>query len=136
MILEAPGPKAIASGLVSLDNEDQTARNLKSQLAEVKMARQDVVLWNVVPWYLGDGQRIEAATRADIDSGKPYLQRLVLLLPRLECILLFGEKAREAHVFLSGITRARILGCHHPAPRGMRGENREENMKVLKMLSE
>jgi uracil-DNA glycosylase len=48
VLLETPGPKAVASGFVSRDNPDPTARNLGLVLDEAGLLRSDVVIWNVV----------------------------------------------------------------------------------------
>jgi hypothetical protein len=49
ILLETPGPKAVASRFVSRDNPDPSARNLGRVLDDARLARADVVLWNVVP---------------------------------------------------------------------------------------
>ena len=53
-LLEAPGPKALKTGLISFDNPDPTAKNFCKQLEESKISKKDVAVWNVIPWYLGN----------------------------------------------------------------------------------
>lgn len=48
-LLEAPGPKARNSGFVSMNNPDQTARNLFELSREASLDRRDMVTWNAVP---------------------------------------------------------------------------------------
>jgi hypothetical protein len=137
LLLEAPGPQAVASGIISFDNSDPTAANLRKQLADAGIRREDVVLWNVVPWYLGDLVNIRSATREDILCGMRYLAPLLRLLPELRCIVLLGKKAREAHVFLSCLTHARILAGHHTSLRGqLRLYAHDENVRVFRMMAD
>jgi uracil-DNA glycosylase len=137
-VLEAPGPGAIASKKVSLDNDDLSARNLRMQMAEAGVDRVDIALWNIVPWYLGNdsGTQIRAAVSADIRKGLRFLDAVIEALPRLEAIVLVGGAARQAHVHLSHTTSARILSCHHPSPR-VQNINRaaaEENVRVFRRM--
>jgi uracil-DNA glycosylase len=57
------------------------------------MDRRRTVTWNVVPWYIGSGTKIRAATGTDLGAGRPALVRLLSLLPRLKAIVLLGRKA-------------------------------------------
>lgn len=43
-VLEAPGPKAVASGFIALDNADQTAKNFRTQLADAGVRPADIAL--------------------------------------------------------------------------------------------
>jgi len=118
-VLEAPGPKAVASGLITLNNPDLTARNFRTQLELAGISSADIALWNVVPWYIGNSEqsRIRAAKGSDVKCGLEYLVSVVSAMPKLECIVLVGGAARQAHVALSHQTHARILSCHHPSPK-------------------
>lgn len=80
-ILEAPGPQAIASGFVSCDNPDLSARNMTTLLAEAGIERRHIVAWNIVPWYLGDGKKISPPTKRDRDAGLVCLHRLLPCCP-------------------------------------------------------
>ena len=51
-LLEAPGPKALQTGYVSLNNPDPSARNFRRQLSKAGIEAQEIAIWNVVPWYL------------------------------------------------------------------------------------
>jgi hypothetical protein len=96
-LLEAPGPKATefrgGSGFVSCDNNDSTAQNTWETRVEAGVARHLVVHWNVVPYYLGDGQRIKAATDDDLSATGALLSEMLALLPELRCVILGGEAA-------------------------------------------
>jgi len=137
-VLEAPGPKAVATGVVSFDNPDRTAANFRAQLQEAGIDRKDIAIWNVVPWYLGNGEgtRIRSALARDVKLGLTYLEAVIQAIGGLRCIVLVGGAARQAHVRLSHATRARILSCHHPSPKVqniMRGAA-EENIAVFRFM--
>ncbi len=63
-LLEAPGAKAVASGFVSRNNPDETARNFFDLNMAAGIARRDTVCWNVVPWYIGTGTKREMTCNA------------------------------------------------------------------------
>ena len=115
-VLEAPGPKAVETGFVSFDNPDQTAKNFRDQLEKAQISRSDMVVWNIVPWYVGNAEKtqIRAVQRNEVSVGSAYLRQLLKLLPNLRCIVLIGGAARRAHVPLSSATAVRIISCHHP----------------------
>ncbi len=114
-LLEAPGSKAVGSGFISRDNPDQTARNFRKLLSTARIPREETLLWNIVPWYIGTGRRIRPARRSDVESGQEYLRQLLSLLPRLRIVVLVGKKAQAARHVVEQITKARILETLHPS---------------------
>lgn len=137
-LLEAPGPKAIQTGYVSFENPDPTARNFRDQLAKAGIDRTEIALWNIVPWYIGnsDGSKIRAATSKDISDGIEYLQPLISLMSQLKCIVLVGGASRQAHMFLSRISTARIVCCHHPSSRVLNSNPSaaHENVEIFRFI--
>jgi len=134
-LLEAPGPIAKKTGEISLKNKDPSARNLREQLRVAGIGHKDLALWNVVPWYLSNdpGTSIRAATASDVREGIEYLVELIEAMPNLRCIVLVGGAARQAHMFLSRKTTARIVTCHHTSARAT-NSNRDaarENIEVF-----
>lgn len=121
LLLEAPGPKAVKTGYISFDNPDPSARNLREQLTASGFVRDEIAIWNVVPWYLGnnDATSIRPAMAADVRAGFQYLGLVVAAMPNLRCIVLVGHAARQAHMFLSKTTTARVVCCHHTSARVM-----------------
>jgi len=140
LLLEAPGPRAATptGGYVSFDNQDPTARNLKSQLEEADISRSDIVIWNVVPWYIGekDQSKIRSAKSSDINSALQHLDNLIKALKKIECVVLVGGAARKAHIHLSFSTNLRILSCHHPSAkvRNSNPASHAENVMVFKAM--
>lgn len=117
LLLEAPGPQSVATGFVSRDSPNGTARNLRALLIESGIPREAMLLWNVVPWYVGNGRRIRPVTKVDIDEAIGSLESLLGLLPRLERIVLVGRKAQAVEARLR--ERRPDLELHftwHPSP--------------------
>jgi uracil-DNA glycosylase len=117
-LLEAPGPKAVGSGFISRNNPDQTAKNMNELLQEAQIPRRNTLLWNIVPWYVGDQGRIRPVNKQDIRQALPFLQRLLQLLPHLEAVVLVGRKAQNALVEIQKLAPdISIYQCYHPSPR-------------------
>jgi predicted house-cleaning noncanonical NTP pyrophosphatase (MazG superfamily)/uracil-DNA glycosylase len=96
ILLEAPGPKAVATRFTSMDNPDPTARNLRGFLGEAGIPRSSVLLWNLVPWFLSKPTgSIKAASAADIREAQKYLHALLAVLPCLGGVLLLGRQAQR-----------------------------------------
>lgn len=115
-LLEAPGPKAVKSGFISRNNPDPTARNMHEMLARAGLRRRDTVLWNVVPWYLGNGRKIAAATNAELISGAKQVRDLLPLLPSVRCVVLVGKKAQRAAKGMT-VKGTKIYATYHPSNR-------------------
>ena len=117
LLLEAPGPQSVATGFVSRDSPNATARNLRALLEDAAIPREAVLVWNVVPWYVGDGRRIRPVNDADLDEAHEYLERVLGLMERLETIVLVGRKAQQVEPRLfAWRDRVDIVRTWHPSP--------------------
>lgn len=116
-LLEAPGPKAVDSAFISRNNPDPTAQNMCRLLREASIARKDTLLWNIVPWYVGDGSRIRAVNKDDIQQASSYLKDLLGLLPNLKVLALVGQKSQSAKSQIQQLTDLPIAPTHHPSAR-------------------
>ena len=112
-LLEAPGPQAVGSGFVSRNNPDPTARNLWHLMRDAGIPRSDTLIWNIVPWYVGENGHILPVKAKDIREAMPYLSELLNLLPHLQKIVLIGKKAQSAEPFIRSITLLSITGTYH-----------------------
>ncbi len=114
-LMEAPGPKAVASGFISRDNPDPTARNLKNMLVSADIEREQSALWNLVPWYIGNEtvSKIRAATKRDAEQSASALQQLWPLFPKLQAIVLMGRKAQGAQKAIEEATDLTIFPTFH-----------------------
>lgn len=138
-LLEAPGPRAVQSGFVSRDNPDETAKNFFELNAEAGLDRKSTVVWNVVPWYIGTGTRIRAATPADLTAGLRPLPRFLGLLQMLRVVVLVGRKAERAKSWIATAwPELRMLACQHPSAMFVNRApgNRGKILQVLKMAAQ
>jgi uracil-DNA glycosylase len=124
-VLEAPGAKAVASGLVSRNNPDESARNMFLLLQEAGFNRSETALWNIVPWYIGTGKKIRPAKFEDIQAGFPYLLQVVERMSDLKGLVLVGKKAGKVKPHLTKLLEIPVWETYHPSPLFV--NNRPEN---------
>jgi len=136
-LLEAPGPRAIRSGFVSRNNPDETAKNFFELTAAAGLDRKKAIVWNAVPWYIGKGKRIRAASSFDLEAGLRQLPKLLQLLPKLKIIVLVGRKAENAALHIDQ-THYVMFKCPHPSPLFVNNApgNREKILSVLRQVRE
>lgn len=137
-LLEAPGPKARNSGFISINNPDETAKNLFELLVEAGIERRLIVLWNVVPWYLGSERKIRAARSGDVQLGIESVNELMALLQQVRGVVLVGRKAQKAESYLKKLGPTLFLeSCPHPSPMYMnrKPENRLVLLQCLRKVS-
>jgi uracil-DNA glycosylase len=101
---------------------------------EIGLRREQTIIWNIVPWYIGSGTKIRPAKRTDIDEGYKYIGKLLDLLPNLRTIVLLGLKA---HQIREDIEKSRpdicVIESYHPSPLfiNRRQENRQMIIEAL-----
>ena len=137
-LLEAPGPRAVLTGFVSRNNPDETAKNFFELNAEAKIPRKRTATWNIVPWYIGDGQRIRCANRDDLQTGIRELPRLFSLLSKLRAVVLVGRKAHHARSAVRHLLPAiAVFECPHPSPQFVNTDpaNRQLILNVLHQVA-
>ncbi len=137
-VLEAPGSNAVESGFISRNNNDESAKNFFEINVEAGIPREKTITWNIVPWYIGTGKKIRPATTDDINTGLPYLYRLIELLPILQIVVLIGKKAQRVKKDLkSRYADIKIFECYHPSPRviNTNPKNRQKIIETLKPVS-
>jgi len=135
-LLEAPGPKAVRSGFVSRNNPDESAKNFHELSAEAGIDRKKTVIWNIVPWYIGDGKKIRPASAEDLADGLKNLPRLMALLQKLRKVVLVGRKAEKAAApYLR--CRYTVFTCPHPSPLFVNNApaNRGKILAALKLVA-
>jgi uracil-DNA glycosylase len=86
---------------------------MKRLLTEAGFRREEVILWNVVPWYVGTARKIRPVTAADVRAAIPYLLRLLLELRDLRVIVLVGRKAQLARPYIEAITGLPLVDSLH-----------------------
>lgn len=114
VLLDNPSRKAEAgmgSGLLSLDNDDRTAKACREAYARHGVEWNDVVHWNVCPFpTAGKDGASKASERAD---GARWVRELVSLCPDLEVVLPLGRAAED------GWKRARVATGAYVFPPGV-----------------
>lgn len=138
-LLEAPGPRAVESDLISRHNPDQTARAFNELLAEASITPAETLLWNVVPWYIGNTEltKIRPARVADLKQAASHLAELLSLLRALSAVVLVGRKARHKSVRdlieREAGHRIKVFECYHPSPLVLNGRphNRQKILDEL-----
>lgn len=113
-LLETPGPRAVGSGFVSRDNPDLSARNIGWALDGAGFARTDVLLWNVVPYYVSSIDQNRNVTTPQIRNAISDLQAFVDRLPSLSVVIFCGRKAQKAKPHLRFPAHVRTLSTFHP----------------------
>jgi uracil-DNA glycosylase len=119
-VLESPaGPAALGSGMLSADNNDETAKNMWQAYRDSGVPRTYGLHWNAVPWYVGNGKKNAPVTPAQVELGRRHLIELLELAPDLTVILALG---RPAQASLAGVSAAlhargvRVIHAPHPSP--------------------
>ena len=135
LLLEAPGRRATAkqgSGFISADNNDPTAENAWRLYREASIDRRtDVVVWNVIPWYIGTDLAVRSWTHADVAEARGAIGDLFELLTNLRVVVLMG-KAAQASWDRLGIETP-VIVAPHPSPQNLntRPQMRLEILKAL-----
>ena len=134
-VLEVPGPKAVETGFISRDNPDATAKNFFELLREVEINREQSLLWNIVPYCLGDGQKNWRPKLPNIDDGLKWLYRLIHELPKLRALVLVGRQAQRVEHRLK-IEPVRLFKTYHPSPQFINRKKPENRAKLKIQLGE
>lgn len=132
LLFEAPGARAVGvgpvrpdrpgSGFISPDNNDESAAAVLGLEQAAGLDRSRLLHWNIVPWYVGDGTRIRAVNKVDLEEAGPWLAELLSLLASLRVVVLCGEAAQEGWDTYAGHQPEGliVLRCPHPSPVNLR----------------
>jgi hypothetical protein len=121
LLFESPSRLGVTqgSGLLSVDNKDETAKNLWDTYRLVELPRSRAVHWNVVPWYLGDERKNSSAEVPQVLQARPYFERLLTLLPDLRVVVAAGAWAQLGVAIWQWLLDERgvpTLAAPHPSP--------------------
>lgn len=118
LLLETPGPKVGATGLVSADNPTGTGANLRRFCAQAGLDRRRRAIWNAVPWVIHAPGALNRAPRpAEVREGLAELDAFLALLPRLRAVVLAGRTAASAAPHLARLRPdLPVHACPHPSP--------------------
>ena len=118
LLLETPGPRVREDAIVSRDKPGGTGANLRRFLDGAGIAREEMLIWNVVPWIIhAAGAKNRAPTTPERRAGLDWVPPLLALLPRLRVVVLSGRHAAAAE---PAVREARpgvaVLTMPHPSP--------------------
>ena len=116
-LFEKPGPmtdkKNGGSGLISQDNNDDTARSTKLFLKQAGIDRKKIVLWNALPSWNGT---IKITAKERRHNTENTLIKLLEILTKIRTIILVGKEA-EKLVRNLDLTNYKVIHSMHPSPR-------------------
>jgi hypothetical protein len=126
------------TGFISPDNPDPTADNMSWLRDEAGLRPTELIHWNVVPWFIGDRDEKGEARRS-----RPWLEKVLAFLPRLEAVACFGELAADSWNAAEPRNRCRdgwrpgacdgpppaVVWCAHTTNRNIVGANRTRSIK-------
>lgn len=124
LLMEAPGPRTAAvgeDGFCSEDNDDPTARAIRTVRASSGLVRASYLKWNIVPWALlhGDGGW-RSPRPADLEQSQELLSELLPLLTELRLVVTAGRPALHGwtrHQSLHVDRVIPLLAVPHPSQR-------------------
>ncbi len=119
-VLESPaGPAALGSGMLSADNNDETAKNVWLAYEASGMPRTHGLHWNAVPWYVGDGKKNAGITTPQVERGRRYLVELLTLAPSIRVVIALGRPAQRSVAGVADQLAERgieLIEAPHPSP--------------------
>lgn len=113
LLLETPGPAVSRTRFVSMDNPDGTAENLRCLLHLSGLRRQEVAMWNAVPWQMSEGGVVTPRPQQHAESV-PLTRHLLARLPDLRVVVLIGRHAGKVWPLVG--SPLPTLACPHPSP--------------------
>lgn len=127
LLLETPGRMADAargSGIISIDNNDDTARNLWEFRLEAELTGTECVHWNAVPEFIGG----KVPTAAEVRDGSRHIPALLALLPEVRVVVLMGAHAQRAWAqhCLRQRTQVVAISTWHPSKLGLAAAGRRD----------
>lgn len=134
-VLRDPGPATRdegGSGMLCVENRDQTAENQFHLMAQAGMSPTDFTPWNAYPWYIN-----RAPSSDELREASPTLVGLLELLPNLEVVMLQGTEAQAAWRIAveaqPAIRRRRLitLETYHPSNQALQTPSAEERRRRI-----
>lgn len=118
-LFEKPGPmtdqRKKGSGIISRDNDDQTARAISDFMNKADINRKDTILWNIIPLW----NQVRLIRAEEMKIGITLLEDLLeSVLQNVKVIVLVGRQAQRATNAINKRFPGRytILTSAHPSP--------------------
>jgi uracil-DNA glycosylase len=120
-VLESPArPAAHGSGMLSVDNDDGTAKNMWHAYAATGMPRTHGLHWNAVPWFVGTAKKEASVKHHEVERGRQYLLRLLALASSVRAVIALGKPAQRSIAPATDRLEGRgisVIEAPHPSPR-------------------
>ena len=133
-LLEKPGrmtdPSNGGSGLISLDNNDDTARATKKFISDAEIDRNEIIMWNTIPSWNGTRK----ITKSERDESGKLLKQLLIILKDVSVIILVGKVAQKV-IKTVDLSNYHIILSPHPSPIN-RASRRSEWERIPQIWSE
>ena len=115
-LMEKPGPGKNKQGvrLVSRDNDDPTAKNIKLLMKKANIKRKETILWNAIAAWNGK-TKISAN---EMNQAGRRITELLQTLKKLRAIVLVGIKAQEVFAKLQPnlyMKNIKVFNSYHPS---------------------
>lgn len=138
-VLESPGPKALESGFISANNPDQTAARTWCMRKDARLRRSDLLVWNIVPWYLRNGKSFRAPNGEELRLGARHLKDVLKLASHIEFVVTQGKPATRAWKLIAADidphNRFKHIETSHPSPQNL-NTRRDQQALLAENLQE
>ncbi|EFJ1749927.1 uracil-DNA glycosylase [Escherichia coli] len=116
ILLQSPAKSELSPRFVSQDNPGPSQQNLNRFLKQAKIKRQNIIIWNAIPWLMPTNTKI-IPTRENINKGLNIIKSLMPLLKNVRVILLAGSVASKTRIFFEKeYPHIVLLNMPHPSP--------------------
>ncbi|HAD6864968.1 TPA_asm: uracil-DNA glycosylase [Salmonella enterica subsp. enterica serovar Typhimurium str. SL1344] len=116
ILLQSLGRSELSPRFVSQDNPSPSQQNLNSFLKQAKIKRQNIIIWNTIPWLTPTNTKI-IPTRENINKGLSIIKSLMPLLKNVRVVLLTDSVASKTRIFFEKeYPHIVLLNMPHPNP--------------------
>ncbi len=123
-LLQDPGKSgAEDSQVCSIENNDQTSRNQGKAIMSAGIDTKDIVFWNFYSPFGIEDFGIESQ-----DKWAEEVESLVNCMPKLDVVLVCGEKAWKGMRFVELDKNITLIAAPHPSGRGLARKNAQNKL--------
>ncbi len=116
ILLQSPARSNLAPRFVSQDNPGPSQQNLNSFLKQAKIKRENIIIWNTIPWLTLYNKNI-APTKENINKCIAIIKTLIPLLKNISIVILAGAVALQTRkFFVQAYPDVVLLSMPHPSP--------------------
>ena len=120
-VAETPGPGAVKSGACAPTNNDPSAKRTRRLMTEAGVEPREVIFWNFYAAY-------ERRPPREAEQWAARLDRLLALMPKLETVLVMGDKAWRGIRYVRLPRHLQLIWAPHPSNRSINGKPERERL--------